>query len=67
MIITAKKLDETDKKILQLSGDGLTAKEIAYKLNRSRRSIEYRIYEMKKWYKCKSLAHLVKTLALRNL
>lgn len=62
MIVTEKRLDEIDKKILKLSGEGLTAKEIGYELNKSHRSVEHKIAAMKKWFKCKSITELVKKL-----
>lgn len=59
MIITEKKLDETDKKILKLAGEGLTVKEMAPEVQKSPHTISIRIREMKKYYGCKSLVELV--------
>lgn len=63
MIVTEKQLDEIDKKILKLSGEGLTAKEIGYEINITQRSVEARVREMKKWYSCKSITELVKKIS----
>ena len=62
MITTKKELDETDKKIIRMVGDGLTVKEIAYKINMNKRAIEYRISCMKLYFGCKSLPQLILTL-----
>jgi len=62
MITTEKKLDDIDKKILKLAGDGLTAKEIAYEINEKQKAVERRIRIMKEYYQCKSTTHLVTKL-----
>lgn len=59
MITTKKEMDHIDKEIIQMAGDGKTAKEIARELKASPRSIEYRIASMKKYYDCKSLPQLL--------
>lgn len=59
MIITKKELDETDKKILRLAGEGMTAKEMGYELNISRKMVEKRIWVMRKYYECKSITQLI--------
>jgi DNA-binding NarL/FixJ family response regulator len=63
MIVTKKELDETDKKIIAKAGEGMTAKEIGYELNISQRSVEARVREMKRWFNCHSLVHLVQTIS----
>gem|GEM_PF-5218070 len=63
MIVTKKELDETDKKIIAKAGEGMTAKEIGYELNISQRSVEARVREMKRWFKCKNLPELVLRLS----
>lgn len=59
MIVTEKQLDETDKKIIAKSAEGMTAKEIGRDLNITQRSVEARIREMKKWHKCSNMVELV--------
>ena len=59
-----KEPDETDKKILKYLSDGVTVKQIAYELNLSSFTVSWRIREMKKYYNCKSIAHLVATLKI---
>lgn len=59
MITTKKEMDHIDKEIIQMAGDGKTAKEIARELKTSSRSVEYRIASMKKYYDCKSLPQLI--------
>lgn len=63
MITTVKVLDDIDKKILKLAGEGLTVKEMAPKVEKSPHTISIRIREMKKYYRCKNLAQLVKTVS----
>lgn len=62
MIATQKKLDDTDKKIISLCSQGKTAKEIGYELNLKPKSVSKRVDLMKKYYQCKSIAHLVDTV-----
>ncbi len=62
MITTKKELDEVDKKILKLAGEGLTAKETGYELNISKKSIEKRFHIMMKYYNCNSKTELVTKL-----
>lgn len=62
MITTKKELDEIDKKILKLAGEGMTAKEIGYEMNKTQRCIEAKIREMKHWYGCKSTTQLINKL-----
>lgn len=59
MIITEKKLDETDKMILKGLLEGLTTKEIAPCIEMSVHTVSIRIREMKKYYGCKSIVQLV--------
>ena len=59
MITTKKELDETDKKILKMASEGMTAKEIGYNMNKTPRSIEAKIRRMKEYYGCKSITQLV--------
>lgn len=59
MIITQKQLDETDKKILKLAGEGLTVKEISGKENINVHTISVRIREMKKYFACSNITELV--------
>ena len=61
MIVTKKELDETDKKILRLSADGLAIKEIAARLHLSIPTIKYRRSAMKKEFKCSNIVNLVYT------
>lgn len=63
MIVTQKQLDDTDKEIIRLAGEGMTAKEIGYEINLSQRAVEARIRVMKDWYKCNSLVHLVQVIS----
>lgn len=62
MIVTKKELDETDKRILKLIGEGMVYKEIGYEMNLSVRQVDYRVREMKKYYNCKSTAQLLAKL-----
>lgn len=62
MIITEKKLDDVDKKILKLAGEGLLIKEMDIRVDDksiSVHTISIRIREMKRYYGCKTLAELV--------
>ena len=63
MIVTEKKLDETDKKIIAKAADGQTIKEIGRDMAISPHTVSIRIREMKKWFECKSLAQLVSKLS----
>lgn len=59
MITTEKKLDETDKKILNLISEGKTVKEIAWKVGKSSRHIDYRLKVMRKYYQCANIPQLI--------
>lgn len=57
-----KQLDEKDKEILKLLGEGETVKRIAWKAGLKPTQVDYRIKAMKKHYNCNSLPQLLLTL-----
>lgn len=59
MIATKKELDEKDKKIIELSGEGKTAKEIGYIMNLSAKSVAARKTKMFQYFKVSSITELV--------
>ena len=63
MIVTKRELDETDKKILTLLGEGETIKRIAWKVGLQKTQVDYRIKTMKKHYNCVSIPQLILTLS----
>lgn len=62
MIVTKKELDEKDKEILKLLGEGKPIKSIVFTIGLKKTQIDYRIKAMKKHYNCNSLAQLILTL-----
>lgn len=59
MRTTKKELDQTDELIVKMCSEGLTAKEIGYEINLKSKSVSARIEVMKRYYDCKSIAHLI--------
>jgi len=58
-VTTEKKLDDIDKKILNLIADGKSVKEIAWKVGMKARQVDYRIKAMRKYYECTSVPQLI--------
>ena len=63
MITTVKVLDETDKKILKLAGEGLTAKETGKVLFMSPRTVEKRLMKLREKHNCKKTIQLIEIIA----
>jgi DNA-binding NarL/FixJ family response regulator len=59
MINVVKELDDIDRQIVKLAGEGKTNKEIAYELNKKPKTIEARKRVMFDYFKVKSTAELV--------
>lgn len=55
-------LQESNNRIIEMLAEGKTAKEIARELAMSRRSVEGRIYRMRKKEQCASATQLVAKL-----
>jgi DNA-binding CsgD family transcriptional regulator len=63
MKVILREPDEIDIKIVKMCAEGLTAKEIGYEINLKSKAVAARIEVMKKYYECKSIAHLVTHLS----
>lgn len=69
-MITTKKLDETDRKILKLYCTGIGLKEIGKRIFISHYTVEGRIKRMKERFCCDNIAQLIwetKDLLSENL
>lgn len=66
MITVKKELDEIDKQILRLSNDGFVNKEIARELNLAKKTVDNRLYEMRKYYKVSTTRKLISLLKGTN-
>ncbi len=66
MIVIKKELDEIDKKIVRLSANGKSSKEIAYELNISVHVINMKICAMMKYFKCNTRVQLISMLHTKN-
>jgi DNA-binding NarL/FixJ family response regulator len=62
MKATNKELDELDRKIITLLGEGKPIKDIAWKLGKHHRQIDYRIKVMRRHFRCANNVQLVLTL-----
>lgn len=60
-------ITETNRKIIQLMGDGNTDKEIADNLNMPIRTVQSRIYRMLKNWGCRNRTQLVLKVVLFNI
>lgn len=60
-------ITETNRRIIQLMGEGNTDKEIANVLQMSIRTIQDRVYKMMKKEKCKNRTQLVLKVVLFNI
>lgn len=60
-------ITETNRKIIQLMGEGNTDKEIADQLKMSIRTVQDRVYKMMKTWECKNRTQLVLKVVLFNI
>lgn len=60
-------ITETNRKIIQLMGDGNTDKEIADNLKMPVRTVQSRIYRMLKNWDCRNRTQLVLKVVLFNI
>ena len=60
-------ITETNRKIIQLMGEGNTDKEIASQLEMSIRTVQDRVYRMMKKEQCKNRTQLVLKVVLFNI
>jgi DNA-binding NarL/FixJ family response regulator len=60
-------ITETNKKIIQLMGEGNTDKEIAQTLKMPSRTVQSRIYKMLKKWECRNRTQLVLKVVLFNI
>lgn len=67
MIATEKKLDDTDKKIIELLSAGHKSHEIATKIWIGKKAIYHRLYVMRKHFECKTTSQLVAHLYKKGL
>jgi DNA-binding NarL/FixJ family response regulator len=60
-------ITETNRKIIQLMGEGNTDKEIAKVLSMPTRTVQRRIYDMRKTEGCRNRTQLVLKVVLFNI
>lgn len=60
-------ITETNRKIIQLMGEGNTDKEIADKMKMPVRTVQDRIYKMLKKWTCRNRTQLVLKVVLFNI
>lgn len=60
-------ITETNRKIIQLMGEGNTDKEIADKMQMPVRTVQDRIYKMLKKWTCRNRTQLVLKVVLFNI
>lgn len=60
-------ITETNRKIIQLMGEGNTDKEIAEVLKMPTRTIQSRVYSMLKKWECRNRTQLVLKVVLFNI
>lgn len=60
-------INETNRRIIRLMGEGNTDKEIASQLKMSIRTVQDRVYKMMKYWECKNRTQLVLKVVLFNI